>query len=412
VKSFRITMRRKSATPVKASVRKTPVTINPNIAKALSPKDPESLRIGGEPEFNEQPLENVRFSTLATSLHWYNRFYGRKDAKDLMIQYLVHNGKTAEAKIMGKVGDEEFSIPTFGWLARLTMRGLILTEKEQKKLDTEVARLLAPIVKVESNITGKKKVKSEVSVRPNVQEIMREKARDAGGELEGVMDDFNLSGAKASTTADAVSFLTRYNVLPQHTSIITDAWKRKLAEYEEVLEGKDPQLVQAYSHLTKTQVKNTIKFIESMLASINSYISNKKVSKAPRRRKAVPPEKVVAKLKYLKEFKDEKLKLNLVSVHPKTLLTASEAWVYDTAKRRMHHFMADDLAKTFSVKGNTLLGFDTLKSEVKTLRKPTEQIKEIVGSKPAARKFFKDIKAVASSPNGRFNADMVILKAW
>lgn len=405
-------MPRKTIAPAKTSVRKLQVSDNPNIVKSLLPKDPDVVRVGYEPEFKEQPTENARMGVLARSLHWYNRFYGKKDAKDMMIQYLVHMGKTAESKVMSKVGDEEFCIPTYAWLARLTMRGLILTEKEQKQLDTEVSRLLAPIVKVESNISGKKKVKSEVAARPNVQEIMRERAREAGGELEGAMDDFNLSGSKAVAQADAVGFLTKYNVLPQHTSILTEAWKRKLQEYEEVQAGKDPQLVEAYSHLTKTQVKNTIKFIESMLASINSYISNKKASKAPRQRKAVPPEKVVANLKYLKEFKDDKLKLNLVSVHPKTLLTASEAWVYDTAKRRMYHFMADDLAKTFSVKGNTLLGFDTLKSEVKGLRKPAEQIKEIMGSKPVARKYFKDIKSVSSSPKGRFNAGMIILKAF
>lgn len=409
--------------PRKAQVKpKTPVARKPRgrssmvdtstTVKALNPKDPDVIRIGSEPEFTVQPTDDVRKSVIAASLHWYNRFYGRKDAKDLMIQYLIHNGKTTEAKVMAKVDDSEFSIPTYAWLARLTMRGLVLNDKEQKQLDTEVARLLAPIVKVESLIGGKKKVKEESAGRPNIQEVMREKAREAGGELEGVMDDFNLGGSKANATADAVGFLTKYNVMPQHTSIITDAWKRKLAEYNEVLEGKDPQLVQAYSHLTKTQVKNTIKFIEAMLASINSYISNKKATKAPRKRKAVPPEKIVAKLKYLKEFKDTQAKLNLVSVHPKTLLTASEAWVYDTEKRKLYHYVADDLAKTFSVKGNTLLGFDTLKSEVKTLRRPAEQIKEIMGSKPAARKYFKDIRAMSVAPKGRFNDAMVILKAF
>jgi hypothetical protein len=35
-----------------------------------------------------------------------------------------------------------------------------------------------------------------------------------------------------------------------------------------------------------------------------------------------------------------------------------------------------------------------------------------MGSKPAARKFFKDIKAVATTPNGRFNDAMIILKAF
>lgn len=411
-------MPRKAQVKPKAPAGRRPrtravVVDNSTTVKALNPRDPEVVRVGDEPEFTVQPSDDIRKSALSKSLHWYNRFYGRKDAKDLMIQYLIHNGKTAEAKVMGTVGDDEFAIPTYAWMARLTMRGLVLTEKEQSQLSAEIARLLAPIVKVESQIGGKKKVAKEDSPnRPNIQEIMREKARDAGGELEGVLDDFNLNGAKATSTADAVGFLTKYNVMPQHTSTIVDAWKRKLAEYNEVLGGEDPQLVEAYSHLTKTQVKNTIKFIEAMLASVGSYISNKKAAKAPRKRKAVPPEKVVAKLKYLKEFKDAEAKLAIVSVHPKQLLGAGEAWVYDTAKRKLHHYVADELAKTFSVKGNTLLGFDTMKSEVKTLRKPAEQIKEIMGSKPAARKYFKDIRAVAVKPTGRFNADMILLKAF
>ena len=58
------------------------------------------------------------------------------------------------------------------------------------------------------------------------------------------------------------------------------------------------------------------------------------------------------------------------------------------------------------------MGFDTAKSEVKTLRKPAEQLKEIMGSKPAARKYFSDIKAVATASNGRFNESMIILKAF
>ena len=148
------------------------------------------------------------------------------------------------------------------------------------------------------------------------------------------------------------------------------------------------------------------------MSDLNSYISVKKASKAPRKKKAVPVEKIVAKLKYLKEFKDAVSKLDLVSVHPTKLHGASEAWVYDTAKRKLHHYIADEYSKSFTVKGNTILGFDTNASEVKTLRKPSEQIKEVMGSKPAARKFFKDIKAVATTPNGRFNENMIILKAF
>jgi hypothetical protein len=35
-----------------------------------------------------------------------------------------------------------------------------------------------------------------------------------------------------------------------------------------------------------------------------------------------------------------------------------------------------------------------------------------MGSKPAARKYFTEIKAVATTPNGRFNEAMILLKAF
>jgi hypothetical protein len=171
-------------------------------------------------------------------------------------------------------------------------------------------------------------------------------------------------------------------------------------------------LNEAYGYLGKVKLRNTLKFIEQVLGDLNSYISIKKASKAPRKRKAVPVEKIVAKLKYLKEFKDPVNKLDLISVHPTKLHGSSEAWVYDTAKRKLHHYIADEYSKTFTVKGNTILGFDNNASEIKTLRKPGEQIKEVMGSKPAARKYFKDIKAVSAKPNGRFNENMLILKAF
>jgi len=64
------------------------------------------------------------------------------------------------------------------------------------------------------------------------------------------------------------------------------------------------------------------------------------------------------------------------------------------------------------VKGNTLHGFDKAKSAIKTLRKPKEQLKEVMGSKPAARTYFDKIKAVGIKPTGRFNDSLIILKAF
>jgi hypothetical protein len=374
--------------------------------KALNPRSPDTQYMGSEPLFVLQPDPSMRFTALSNAFTWYNCFYGKKDAKELMCQYLELSNRTVEAKSMRKVADNEF-INTYGWLARMKLRGLELNESENNKFENEVSRLMKALHKPEVVENSSEVV--EVSTRPNIQDILREKAKDAAGELEAVFDEFVTEGKTKSKTMDVVA---RYNVMPQHISLITDIWKRKQTEFADLQEGKDKQLIEGYSHLTKIQVRNTVKFIEQVLTDLNAYISVKKASKAPRQRKAVPVEKIVSKLKYLKTFKDVATKLDLISISPVKLHGASEAWVYDSAKRKLHHYIADDYSKTFTVKGNTLLGFDTTKSEVKTLRKPGEQIKEVMGSKPAARKYFSDIKAVATTPNGRFNEGMIILKAF
>lgn len=369
--------------------------------KALNPRDADTKYLGDEPFFPLQPDSESRTIALTRGFTWYNRFYNKKDAKDLLAQYLDHHNRGDEAKVIRKVDEKEF-LMTLSWLARMTLRGLELTEHEELTLENEISRLLKVVNKPEVIV-------KEPSNRPNVQEIMREKAREAAGELEGLFDEFYTTGKASTKIVDVVA---KYNVLPQHIPLIVEIWKKKQTEFEEVSETEDKELKEAYGNLGKVQLRNTLKFIEQVLSDLNSYISIKKASKAPRKKKAVPVEKIVSKLKYLKEFKDVVNKLDLISVHPTKLHGASEAWVYDTAKRKLHHYIADDYSKSFTVKGNTILGFDNVTSEIKTLRKPGEQIKEIMGSKPMARKYFKDIKAVVTAPNGRFNDGMIILKAF
>jgi hypothetical protein len=103
----------------------------------------------------------------------------------------------------------------------------------------------------------------------------------------------------------------------------------------------------------------------------------------------------------------------LTSVAPAQLVNASEAWLYDTKKRKLIHVVADTHIGTFSVKGSAIVGFDVMNTLQKTLRKPVEQLKELLaGGKPAARKVFKEIKATETKYNGRGNENLILLKAW
>lgn len=254
----------------------------------------------------------------------------------------------------------------------------------------------------------------KVATRQNIQEIMKDRASDAFGEIESLADEFLIAGCpKEFATKDKVlGFLNAQKILPQHVNNYIKYWEAIKAEYEGVKLGKDADLVEGYKKYSRTQINSMIKFATQIVDDLNAYTAIKQAARTVRPKKAVPVEKTVSKLKYLKHFKDDALKIELTSVSPVKLHNCQEAWVYDTAKRKLHHYVADSYSQCLTVKGNTLLGFDKKESEMKTLRKPAEQLKEVMGSRPAARKYFKDIKAVAAIPNGRFNEAMVILKAF
>jgi hypothetical protein len=285
---------------------------------------------------------------------------------------------------------------------------LTLSSKHTIDLDNEIQRILTLSDKNQPVI--KKEV--ENPYKHNVYELMRERTLEVGGNLEGLWDDYLQDGAKKTPTFPVVDLLAKSNILPHHVPILISAWQSKLNEYHLVQSGKDDSLNEAYARFTKTQIKNIIGTIEQIISDLNSYISVKKAGRKPRTKKLISVDKLVRKLKYQKIYKDEALGLNLVSLSPTKLHGCSEAWAYDTKKRKLYHFVADEYSKSIGVKGNTLIGFCTKQSEIKTLRKPAEQLKEIMGSKPSARKFFKEIKAVSTTPNGKFNSSIIILKAF
>jgi hypothetical protein len=135
----------------------------------------------------------------------------------------------------------------------------------------------------------------------------------------------------------------------------------------------------------------------------------KKVERKPRAKKAVSPEKLCRKFKFLKEFEELKLKSEPVT----KLVNASEAFFFDSTKRKLVYVIADSHVGTFTVKGSAIVGFDSLQTVSKTLRKPAEQIKLLLsGGKPAARKVFKEIKSTEVKWNGRGNDALIILKVW
>jgi hypothetical protein len=374
--------------------------------KRLNPKGAETKYIGHEPEWRTQPTAENRISKLANAFQWYNYHYGKKDAKDMLCHYLEHHGRKADAKTMRGIPDSQIRL-TPAWACRMSLVGLELTEHEQCIVDNQISEMLK--VKQE-----KKKEQSEIDAdtavaKLTIQDHLREKVSECCGELEGMFDDFIVAGAKMSADFKPISLMRGMNISPNMVGTVSRVWELRLAEFNEVLEGDNDQLVEGYSHLNKNQLKQCVKFCETVINDCNSYVQLKKVERKPRAKKAVSPEKLTRSFKFLREFPELKLKSEPVT----KLVGASEAWLYDTAKRKLIHVMSDPHINSFTVKGSAVVGFDAQTTVQKTLRKPAEQIKAVIGGgKPAARKAFGAIKATETKWNGRGNDNLIILWAW
>ena len=381
------------------------MSTNKNEIKRLNPKGAEVKYVGFEPEWKFQPDDTNRISSFANAFQWYQYHYGKKDAKDMIAMYLEINHRKADAKLIRGIPDSQIRV-TPGWVCRMSVMGLILNEHEQCILDEQISLMLKSKQEVRKAAATDEETQQ---VKLTIQDHLREKASECAGELEGLFDDFITAGAKMSADFKPIALIRGMNISPQMIPNITKVWDFRMAEFNEVLEGVDEQLVEGYSHLSKAQLKQCVKFCETVLQDCTSYISIKKVERKPRAKKSVSPEKQASKFKYLKEFAE----FNLKSQSPASLVGASEAWLYDTAKRKLIHIMADTHIGTFTVKGSAVIAFDAATTVQKTLRKPAEQLKSVISvGKPAARKAFEVIKSTEVKWNGRGNENLIILKAW
>jgi hypothetical protein len=403
----RVTVKKKAAPKRKALSRTKSVGAESvGAVKALRVAAEHAKFTGYEPEWNAETFdEDSRKMQLMNALNWYNYHFGAKDATQMVLDYLKAQGRHESIKMVKKAPDG--SIPNgVAWLCRMSFRGWPISEEEQKRIDSSISS----VVEVGLRITEESTVDETVAkvAKPSIQDRMREKAAEAGGELDGMFDEFIAAGAKAKHDFQPIGVLKAANILPQHTGDLVAYWTRTRDELSEALEGTDADLTEAYSRFTKPQLKNLIKFCDTIIADLNSYVTFKKANKTPRKRKQKTPEQQVAKLKYLKEFPE----LGLTSIKPAQIVGSKELFVFSTKKRKLQYYVADDHAGgELVVKNNTIVGFDPNKSVAKTLRKPQEQIKALqAASKPNSRKVFADIKAVETKLSGRFADDLIILR--
>lgn len=251
----------------------------------------------------------------------------------------------------------------------------------------------------------------------SIQERMKEQVSDLCGNIEGFLDEM-VDGAKTIKDFDPYKMMMSYQpeIKGPHAKIIKEEFAAQHAEALEVLEWKDEELKEAYSHFDAKMRKAFVQYYETINTACDTIIATKATTRKARKPKARSKEAIVKKLKYAVNFPE----LGLASLHPTDIVYANEVWIYNTKTRKIGVYRAKNIdpknmqrpGTGIMVKGTTLQDYDEDTSIQKTLRKPAEMIKGFDAGKMKCKKSFEELTTTPTKMNGRFNEHTIILRTF
>jgi hypothetical protein len=355
-----------------------------------SVKDYEKALAGGEPTWKNGE------ASLTRALNWYNYHSDTKESKKFALSYLKEiQAPKNEIDLLEKVSDAEFQ--NLGFVCRIKLRGGPISEDSEQWINSFFKRLklkVQPIV--EAKVVETKTV--------SIQERVVDKSREHIGELEGQIDE--CVNSRKFNTFNPYQWMQSSGVKGAHTKVIIQHFTKLLVELEEALLGKDKDLIEGYSYLTKPQLKAFITLIKSVIADAEKIAHNGKATRAPRKKKAQPVSKVISKLIFKKEDNEYKI----ASINPIDIVGCMQLWTFNTKTRKLGCYIAND-ADGLTVKGTTLLNFNESSSIQKTVRKPEVVLPLVTKSgKVALKKVLSDINAAEQPLTGRINSDTILCR--
>jgi hypothetical protein len=366
-----------------------------------------------------ESLESNEFHRkFKSAMDWYRLETSAKELKPKVIDWMArHEYTKSEISAFKKTKDNRCN-GTVGAIAACLLKGMPEQRPDFNDGRDTADWLRGEIAKIVSegrNDIDEEAVKAIEDAKPavyipSIQERLREAAGQMTEDIDVAIDDW----IKDADTFDpkafkVVSLLRGKGVKPAHARLVKSFYESVLLEIEEA-QTKDceEQLAEAYEHFGKKNLKKMQEFLQAVMSGCDQIIGEAKLNKAPRAKKTVPAEKLVAKLK----FKATDDKLGVTSIPPVQIIGASACVVYNTKSRKIGYYQAKTSAG-LTVKGTSIDNF-TDKSAQKTLRKPETQLREFKDQNTQKRveTWIGNIKATEVALNGRINSEVMILKVF
>lgn len=339
----------------------------------------------GEPSINPMDYKN--------SLIWYLNYHNinstDKDKRQWAEKYLREN---YPGKRIPNLHDREFR--TLGVLARLVQIESYIDEPEEKTIESECLRILSS--KKEEKVINKEPSSERLE---KIQKTNETNISNFLGEFEGIVDDFIVTGVAPSVQG----LISSMGVNNRMISAIVEYAKKNIAYYEMVLEDKDAL---GYYNISKPTIRKVMGLYETLLTRLTQ--TKKVVQKAPRKQKEKPAGVIAQKMKYLIQS-DE---LGIRSVPAANIVGATEAVLFRTDHRSLQYYVAVE-GQTLTIRGTTILNFDTEKSYWKKIRKPETLKENLCGKgKLDTRRFLKSVAGEEHKVSGRTSEHTLIINTF
>jgi len=344
-----------------------------------------------------------RESQISKFLNHYGYAYGQKELKKHIAKWMQSTGDW-DAKDPARViaGPDGWFPGTLGRLGKAWSDGWVFNSKEVEYMQSEIRKYLNKCDNASTAVVTSP-AKQTGMPELTIQDRIKLKINEHIGHFEEQQDLLSTVG---KVDPKAFAYLKKENVPQNMLKGIAEPFMERLAEWQEAKAGTCEDLKEGYSHWQAKDYKKYFAFVEAILADIDAYAKTKKAVKVARVKKAPNKQKLVSKVKYAKDNTQYKV----ASIDPVSIIGATELYVFNVKTRKLGRYVADSHMATLSIKGTTVIGFDTQVSTQKTLRKPERQIPEFTGSSKAAkRKFLNGIKSVEIALNGRLNSDTILL---
>lgn len=376
---------------VRTSMRKNRVTIDDKF-------------MGPEPIF--QPGETAegaegRSTKWQKAAHWYNYFYKTKDYVPTILQFAEDKFGYTEDQIKAfkKLKDYEFGY--LGKLAKIHYRGYEYNEKELADAGAKFKELYELALVTVEDIEEKAATKTVVTIQ------QRQKAKI----LDTIMDDWDkvvdgwLEG-DFKVNFDAYKLFKHYGLKGSALNMFKAMVEQEYQPVKDAYDKTCDQAIEAFSHIKRTNQKKMITTMETIFEDLDKLKVANKAARIPRVKKPKASDVQVKNLKYKVEDIDAKL----MSINPVMIPGKEVLFVYNTKTRKLTQYNSNS-TKGFEVSGTTIKNVCE-KSRVTTLRKPDDILPLILSKtiKQIDKQVWDTLTTKVSVPNGRINADCILLR--